>query len=174
MTARDRWVMSVEARGLTVLTAVLATVGIAVLYSASAIVAMQADRASWHFAARQAVGMGVGLVAFAIASKFDAERLERLAWPLMALTFLLMLLTVLPFTTVIAPPINGSRRFLFGGSLQPSELGKLAVVVWTAMLVIRKGERLRRLTKGLLPFLVVGIGLVQARGCLSLALGGDG
>jgi cell division protein FtsW (lipid II flippase) len=79
MTARDRWVMSVEARGLTVLRAVLATVGIAVLYSASAIVAMQADRASWHFAARQAVGLGVGLVAFAIASKFDAERLDRLA-----------------------------------------------------------------------------------------------
>jgi cell division protein FtsW len=155
MTARDRWVMSVEARGLTVLTAVLATIGLAVLYSASAIVAMQADRASWHFAARQAMGMGAGLVAFAIASKFDAERLERLAWPLMALTFVLMLLTVLPFTTAIAPPINGSRRFLFGGSLQPSELGKLAVVVWTAMLVIRKGERLRRLTKGLLPFLVV-------------------
>src|SRR5690606_16171085 len=67
----------------------------------------------------------------------------------------LMLLTVLPFTESIAPPIHGSRRFLWGASLQPSELAKLAVVVWTAMLVVKKGERLRGLTKGLLPFLVV-------------------
>jgi cell division protein FtsW len=155
LPARQRWVMSVEARGLTVLTAVLATVGLAVLYSASAIVAMQADSASWHFAARQAMGMAAGVIAFAVAAKFDAGRLERLAWPLMMLTAFLMLLTVLPFTTAIAPPINGSRRFLFGASLQPSELGKLAVVAWTAMLVIRKGDRLRRLTKGLLPFLLV-------------------
>ena len=35
--------------------------------------------------------------------------------------------------------IHGSRRFLFGSSLQPSEFGKLAVVMWTSMLVIRKG-----------------------------------
>ena len=66
-----------------------------------------------------------------------------------------MLLTVLPFTEAIAPRIHGSRRFLFGASIQPSEFGKLAVVAWTAMLVLKKGDQMRRLTKGLLPFLVV-------------------
>jgi len=35
------------------------------------------------------------------------------------------------------------------------ELGKLAVIVWTAMLVVKKGDLMRRLTKGLLPFLLV-------------------
>lgn len=152
---RDRWAMSVEARALMLLTAVLATLGLAFLYSASAIVAMQQDQASWHFAARQAMGMVVGLGAFAVAAKFDADKLERWAWPLMILTIVLMTIIVLPFTRSIAPSINGSRRFLLGASLQPSELGKLAVVLWTAMLVVKKGDRLRRLTKGLLPFLVV-------------------
>jgi cell division protein FtsW len=68
-----------------------------------------------------------------------------------------MLLTVLPFTAAIAPPINGSRRFLLGGSIQPSEFGKLALVIWTAMLIVKKGgeEGLRRLSKGLVPFLVI-------------------
>lgn len=155
MPQRERWVMSVESRALVVLTAVLITFGLAFLYSASAIVAMQGDRESWFFAGRQAAGALAGLVGFAIAAKFDAERLQRWAWPLMGLTMVLMLITVLPFTTAIAPPINGSRRFVLGASIQPSELAKLAVVVWTAMLAVRKGDRLRRLTKGLLPFLLV-------------------
>ena len=50
-----------------------------------------------------------------------------------------------------------SSRTMYGGSayFQPSELAKLTVVIWTAMLIIKKGDKLRRLTKGLLPFLVV-------------------
>jgi cell division protein FtsW len=63
---------------------------------------------------------------------------------------------VLPFTGAIAPRINGSRRWVnIGFAFQSSELAKLAVVVWTAMLVVKKGDLMRRLTKGLLPFLLV-------------------
>jgi cell division protein FtsW len=155
LASRDRWAMSVEARALVVLTAVLTVFGLSFLYSASAIVAMQADQASWFFVARQALGVCVGVVAFAIAAKFDAERLQKFAWPVMILTFVLMLITVLPFTTSIAPVHLGSRRFIVGNALQPSELGKLAVVIWTAMMVVKKGDKMRRLTKGLLPILLV-------------------
>ena len=155
--SRERWRMSLEARLLVVTTAVLLAFGIATLYSASAGVAMAAGRPSWHFLLRQLTGIGAGMVAFALFAKVDAERWRRWAWPLMGLTIFALLLTVLPFTRTIAPPINGSRRFLLGGSLQPSELGKLAIVIWTAMLIVKKGgeEGLRRLSKGLLPFLIV-------------------
>jgi len=152
---RDRWSMGPEARALVLVTAVLTAFGLATLYSASAFVAMQADHDSTYYFLRQLLGVVVGLVAFGLAAKFDAERLERLAWPLMVVTIGLMLITVLPFTHAIAPAVNGSRRFVLGASVQPSELGKLAVVVWTAMLVLKKGEQMRRLTEGLLPFLVV-------------------
>src|SRR5687767_1013987 len=155
LEARDRWAMSVEARALVVLTACLTGFGASFLYSASAIVAMQADQPSWHFVTRQAPGVGVGVVAFGLAAKVDAERLQKLAWPLMFLTIALMLITVLPFTTSIAPVRGGSRRFVLGASLQPSELGKLAVVAWTSMMVVKKGDKMRRLTKGLLPILLV-------------------
>lgn len=155
LAARDRWAMSVEARALVVLTAALTVFGLAFLYSASAIVAMQNDQASWFFVSRQALGVCVGAVAFALAAKFDAEKLQRWAWPIMFLTIALMLITVLPFTTSIAPVRNGSRRFILGASLQPSELGKLAVVIWTAFMVVRKGDKMRRLTKGLLPILMI-------------------
>ena len=152
---RLRWRMGVEARALLLLTAVLLAFGLATLYSASAILALSENRGSAFYLLRQATGVLVGVVAFAIMAKLDAERWRDWAWRLMALTIVLMLLTVLPFTTSIAPRINGSRRFLLGGSIQPSELGKLAVVMWTSMLIVKKGDALRRLTKGLLPFLVV-------------------
>jgi hypothetical protein len=151
---RDRWRMGSEARGLVLVMALVLVFGLAVLYSASAIVAMQENRNSWYYVARQATGVLAGTVAFAVAAKFDAETLRDWAWPIMYVTIVtLFLCLVLP--EWIAPRINGSKRFLFGTSLQPSEFGKLGVVIWTSMLIVKKGDQLRRLTKGVLPFFVV-------------------
>jgi cell division protein FtsW len=152
---RDRWHVGVEARALTVLTAVLMSLGLATMYSASAIVAEEMGRGHLFFLSRQLVGVFVGGVAFMVAAKIDAERWARAAWPLMAVTLLLLLIVIMPGTESLAPRINGSRRFLLGASLQPSELGKLALIAWTARLLVKKGDAMRRLTKGLLPFLIV-------------------
>jgi cell division protein FtsW len=151
----DRWHMGLEARILVMLTAVLLAFGLATVYSASAIVEMQAGYGHAHLLIRQVVGMAIGLTLFAIAAKLDAEVWEKWAWPVMILSLVLLVIVILPFTAGIAPRVHGSRRYLFGASLQPSELAKLAVIVWTSMLVIKKGPALRGLTKGLLPFLVV-------------------
>jgi len=150
-----RWRMGLEARALVILTGIFLAFGLATVYSASAIVEMQAGYGHAHLLVRQVIGMAAGLALFAVAAKMDAELWERLAWPIMILSLVLLLIVILPFTVGIAPRIHGARRFLFGSSLQPSELGKLAVVIWTSMLVVKKGPALRRLTKGLLPFLVV-------------------
>ena len=162
-TSRERWRMGPEARGLVLITGGLLAFGLAVLYSASAILAIQQERDGAYYLVRQLGGAAVGIVAFALAAKVDAERWRSWAWPLMWIVLAMMFFTlVLPES--IAPRINGSKRFLFGSSLQPSELGKLAVVVWVAMLVVKKGDSLRRLGKGLAPFLaVVGLlGLLAA------------
>lgn len=151
---RERWRMSPEARGLVLVSAVLLAFGLATLYSASAILAMNEEHGSAFYLLRQMSGAAVGALAFALAAKVDAERLHKWAWPLMWFTIACMLaVVVLPES--IAPRINGSRRFLFGSSFQPSELGKLAVVAWTAMMVVKKGESLRRLSRWILPFALV-------------------
>jgi cell division protein FtsW len=153
---RMRWRMSVEARGLVLLCAVLQAYGLAVLYSASAVLSMNEGHGSAYYFLRQITGVALGMVVFAAAAKIDAERWRVWAWPLMLLSIALMLIPVLPFTEGIAPRINGSRRWVhLGFPFQVSELAKVAVVAWTAMLVVKKGAKLRRLTKGLLPFLVV-------------------
>jgi len=156
---RERWRMGSEARGLVLVMAVLLAFGLAVLYSASAIVAMQENRDSWYYIARQITGVLGGVVAFAVAAKLPAEKWEKWAWPIMWLTIVALVLC-LALPQSIAPRVNGSRRFLFGSSFQPSEFGKLGVVIWTSMLIVKKGDKLRRLTKGVLPFFVV-IGLLD-------------
>ena len=151
----ERWHMGLEARVLVILTGILLSFGLATVYSASAIVEMQAGYGHAHLLVRQLLGMAVGVALFAVSAKLDAEMWEKWAWPTMILSLLLLIIVILPFTAGIAPRVHGSRRYLFGSSLQPSELAKLAVIVWTSMLVIKKGASLRKLTKGLLPFLLV-------------------
>jgi len=150
-----RWHMGLEARVLVILTGILLAFGLATVYSASAIVEMQAGYGHAHLLIRQVLGMAIGVTLFAIAAKMDAEVWKKWAWPIMILSLVLLVIVILPFTAKIAPRVHGSRRYLFGGSVQPSELAKLAVILWTSMLMIKKGPALRRLTKGILPFLVV-------------------
>lgn len=152
---RHRWQIGIEARALVIITGVLVAFGIATVYSASAIVGMQAGLSHAHLLTRQLIGVAIGIVIFAIAAKRDAAEWERWAWPLMILSMVLLVIVILPFTERFAPRVHGSRRYLIGTSVQPSELAKLAVIVWTSMLVVKKGPAMRRLTKGLFPFLVV-------------------
>jgi cell division protein FtsW len=150
-----RWHMGLEARVLVILIGILLAFGLATVYSASAIVEMQAGYGHAHLLLRQVLGMAIGVTLFAIAAKMDAVVWEKWAWPVMILSLVLLVIVILPFTARIAPRVHGARRFLLGASFQPSELAKLAVIIWTSMLMIKKGPALRRLTKGILPFLVV-------------------
>ena len=81
LEVRERWRMGAEARGLILVMAVLLAFGLAVLYSASAIDAMQRNKESWFYMARQLSGVGLGMVAFAVAAKLDAERFRGWARP---------------------------------------------------------------------------------------------
>lgn len=140
---------------MVLVSAVLTAFGLAVLYSASAFVAANEHNGqSAYFLLKQLSGVAVGVVVFAISAKVDAEKLREWAWPLMWFTIATMF-AVLVLPQRFAPVIHGSRRFLVGSSFQPSEFGKLGVVVWVSMLIVKKGESLRRFTKGLIPFLVV-------------------
>ena len=151
---RDRWRLGSEARSLLLVSTIILVFGLAVLYSASAILAVNEGHNGAYYLLRQLTGVVVGTVAFAIAAKMDAEQWRDWAWPLMWFTIAaLFLVLVLPNS--FAPRVNGSKRFLFATSFQPSELGKFAVVVWAAMLVVKKGDQLRRFSRGFMPFLVV-------------------
>jgi cell division protein FtsW len=106
-----------------------------------------------------AVGGGIVMV---ILARLDYRMLRHLAWPILLATVAFLILPVLPFTHSIAPTINGARRWVRLGSVgfQPSEVARLAVIIWCAMLATKKGEQIRQFKKGVVPFLVM-LGLVS-------------
>ncbi len=134
----------------------LLSFGLVTLYSASSVLAQRQHLPDYHFVVRQAAGAALGLLALVACSRIPYAWWRRLAWPILAATVALLVLVVLPWTHSIAPEWNGARRWLrLGVTFQPSELAKLAVVVWTAHLAVKKQEHFRSLRRGLLPFLVV-------------------
>jgi len=154
-----RW----ETRLLAVVTATLVAFGIAMVYGASSLVRTEGGGVvGGAFALSQFIGAVVGGILMLTLARIDYRWLRTLAWPIMLATLVLLILPVLPFTQAIAPSLNGARRWIRLGplSFQPSELAKLSVIIWCAMLATKKGEQVREFKKGLAPFLVV-LGLVS-------------
>jgi len=153
---KREWVLGWEARLLVLITAVLVVVGLTSVYSASSALVERGRAVGSARVMVQAAGALLGGLLLIVAARVNLEQVRRFAWPLIIISGLLLLVLVMPGTGRIAPRINGSRRWLdIGMSIQVSELAKLAVVVWTAMLCAKKGTEVRRLSKGLLPVLVV-------------------
>lgn len=146
-----------EGPALLVLAVALLSFGLVMVYSASAVLAQREGLADYYFVLRQLVGGAVGLVLLGIVTRIDYRVWRRVAWPLLGGVLLLLLVLVLPGTEAIAPVRNGARRWLaLGGlSVQPAELAKLALIVWTAALAVKKQPLLSGFRRGLLPFLLV-------------------
>lgn len=150
-----------ETRLLAVVTATLVVFGIAAVYGASSVLAVQRGEPGAAFALRQAIGVVLGGILFLIAARVDYHLWERWAWPLVGLSALLLLVPFVPVARSLAPELNGARRWIDLGffSFQPSEIAKLAVVAWTAMLAAKKGDLVREFKRGVLPFMTVVVPL---------------
>jgi cell division protein FtsW len=153
-----RW----ETRLLGMVTLVLLAFGVAATYGAASLVTVKGQSAGFGFAVRQLIGAMVGGLLLLWASRQDYYRWRTWAWPLLLVTIALLAIPLLPFTRGIAPSLNGARRWVDFGPLnfQPSELARLAVVIWCAMLASKKGVQVREFRKGVLPFILV-LGVVS-------------
>jgi len=144
---------------LGMVAATLAVFGVAAVYGASSIVAVQSGEPGSAFALRQLTGVIVAGVGLSIAARVDYHVWARLAWPMMLATIAVLTLPYLPGLRGLTPEINGARRWLDLGLVraQPSEFAKFAVVVWAAMLAAKKEDAIREFKRGVLPFLVIGV-----------------
>ncbi len=138
----------------------LVAVGAVMVYSASAIQAGQSRRLGYdefYFLKKQLLAAGIGLALMAAALKLGLRRIAALAAPLLVAAFVLLLLV--PF---VGKTAGGAQRWIPLGPLQfqPAEAAKVAFVLWLARSLARKQERIRLLSIGLLPHLVVAGALV--------------
>lgn len=144
-----------EPAAVVALTVVLLLFGLLTLHSASSVMAQRGDLPHYHYVARQGVGAAIGLMVMVFCARIPTRVWRRYAHHILAAAVLLLIVVILPFTEAIAPTINGARRWLrLGITFQPSDPAKLAIVVWTAALAVRKQPLMRNMRRGLAPFLV--------------------
>jgi cell division protein FtsW len=132
------------------------------VYSATSAAAALGDGDPMTYLKRQAVYALLGVILMVVASRIHYRRLRYLAAPLL-LTALVLCAAVL----VVAPEVNGARRwFLLGpASFQPSELAKLSLCLFAAVYLARRkpprtlGELAKPL--GILTAVFCGLILLQ-------------
>ncbi len=147
---------SLEQRLLLTCTLCLLAFGLVMVYSATSATTVLQGGSGGSELIKFAVFAAVGLVAMRLLARHGIARVQGIVAPLLVLSFVLVLAVHVPGLGV---SVNGARRWLGHGSLvfQPSELLKIALVLYAATLIARRPGRLldlKDLTKPLL--LVVG------------------
>ena len=136
-------------RLLFLLTLLLVGVSVVMVYSASAFTAQSRFDSAYHFLQRQLVWAVGGFLIMLAVMRVDYREYRRagVIWGLFGLTFVLLV------AVFFFPEINGTQRWLQLGfaSLQPSEIAKLAVILFTAAVLDRRMHRVNELQSVLLP-----------------------
>jgi cell division protein FtsW len=145
--------------------ALLTTLGLIMVLSASGVHSYDEGGSPWSIFARQVMWAALGLFACWVALRLPVHFLRRMAFPAFATTIVLLILVLIPGIGKVA---NGTRGwFVFGGfSMQPSELAKIAFVIWGAhLLATRRMERasLREMLIPLIPAAVIALALIVAQ-----------
>jgi cell division protein FtsW len=144
----------------------LVIVGLVMIYSASAIIAMQKTGGAnpYYFFSRQCLWLGAGAILMLLVMRIDHERLRdpRLIGLLLGGVIVALVLVL------FQPTINGTRRWFSLGtaSFQPAEFAKPVMVLFLASYLARREEKINELLSTLLPLLggiavVSGLILVQ-------------
>ncbi len=148
-------------RPLLAATLMLTLFGLLMVYSASIALAdgpRYESYGRYYFVIRHALFIVVGVVLAMFAATVPLRVWQKLAVPLFALAIFLLLVVLVPG---IGREVNGARRWLPLGliNFQPSELMKLAMVLYAADYTVRKQQHLHTFIRGFLP-MSVALGLV--------------
>jgi cell division protein FtsW len=141
----DKW--------LFLATLALVCISVVMVYSASALVALERFQQPYLFVTKQVMWAMLGLAVLSIVMRIDYRtyRNEMLIWTLVGGVGVLLI------AVLFSAPINGSRRWFSIGPLgiQPSELAKIVAIMFTAAVLERRMHRVNELKYSLLPIAIV-------------------
>ncbi len=140
--------------GLLAVVVVLNLIGLVMVLSASSVSALHDYGSSWLYFNRQAVWTVLGFVALFVALRVDYHFWRRVTPIALLIGFALLVVVLLPG---VGLTVNGSRSWLGYGSLrlQPAELMKLALLLYTADILARRADRMGEARATLWPVLIV-------------------
>jgi cell division protein FtsW len=139
---------------LVVLVAVLVVVGLVMVLSASSVLSQNEYGSTWVYFLRQSIWTVIGLAALVVVARVDYRRWRPLI-PVLLLGGVALLLVVL--VPGVGHRVNGARSWLILGPVrvQPAELVKLALLLFTADLLARRSNRMDDARLTLVPVLAV-------------------
>ncbi len=137
----------------TVLVATVASlvaIGLVMIFSASSATAYALFHDATYYLKRQFIWLGIALIAAFFAYRCDYRMLQRAAPVILGASLFSLVVVLVPHIGLAS---GGARRWLGAGpfEFEPSEFAKLALVIYLASALARKGERVRSLASGIFP-----------------------
>ena len=144
--AVDKWI-------LLAVVALLA-LGMTMVLSTSYLYSQERYADGTYFFRKQMIAMGAGMLLLIVFSLLPPALYRRFAYPLLAGTFIILLLVLIPG---IGAARGGAKRWIMlaGFAFQPSELAKLAMIVYLAHSMAKKETMIRTFCVGVLPHFIV-------------------
>ena len=146
-------------------TVTLTCIGLVMVLSSSSVISIANGASPFSEFWRQALFAAIGFPALVLFSRIPLRMWQALAWPMLLVAFVLQFLTFVP---PFRAGIKGNYGWvsIAGFNLQPAEVGKFALIVWAATVLVRKRTLLDRPLHALIP-VVPGAGVL-----LLLIIGG--
>ncbi len=138
---------------IPILSIIISLIGILFIYSASSYSANATYGDKLFYVKKQGVGFVIGVILMFLIGKTDYKVLKKLVYPLMIIAVILLALIFTP----LGVEVYGARRWLkfLSITIQPSEIAKFALILFTAYYFDKKVERTKSF-KGILPVLLYG------------------
>ncbi|WP_423241286.1 stage V sporulation protein E [Petroclostridium xylanilyticum] len=144
--------------GFFITVMILLSFGLIMVFSASSASAFYDYNDSYYVIKRQLMWAVLGLFAMFFMAGFDYKRLNRLSVPILVVSIILLIAVL-----IVGTEVNGAQRWLgFGGlTIQPSEVAKLAVIIFFSSSLAKKKDKIKKFFTGLMPYLMI-LGVVAA------------
>lgn len=139
---------------LLIAVAGLSILGLTMVYSSSAVLAQEKYGDDLYFIKRMLLFTGMGYIALMATMRLPYFYLRRLVYFVMAAS---LVLTALTLFSGIGVAVGGARRWLALGPVhfQPSELAKLAIVIFMAYSLEKKTEKMHKFSVGIVPNILI-------------------
>ena len=143
-----------------VLVVLLTVIGLIMLLSASfpsAYYETDGENPLFYFT-RQGVFAIMGLAAMLLIGKINYQRFRGLAQPLLFLSVILLVLVLIPHNPIAITRNNATRWLGIPGTslqFQPSEVAKVAVVLYFSDSISKKKDLMRTFRHGILPYAII-------------------
>ncbi|TGU74155.1 putative lipid II flippase FtsW [Geomonas terrae] len=133
---------------------ILTCFGVVMVYSASSVMAAKRFHDGFFFLKRQSLYALIGFIGMGLAMHVDYHVWKKYAVPLFLGTFVLLLLVFVPG---IGGTAKGASRWirLPGFNFQPSELAKVALIMYMAYSLEKRQDKLKQFTTGFLPYMLI-------------------